>query len=50
MLVAAVVIAVVGIFGFVSAMEIPANLVVDVETDGVLGVENRVVAEHKSIC
>ena len=49
MLVAAVIIAVVGVFGFVGAVEVSANLVVDVEADGVLGVENRLVSEDKNI-
>ena len=49
MLVTAIFIAVMGIFGFVAAMEVPINLVVDVETYGVFGVEERLVAEDESI-
>ena len=49
MLIAAVVVAVVGIFGLVGAMDVPAYLIVDVETHGAFRVEDRVVAEDKCI-
>ncbi len=49
MFVAAVFVVVVGIFSFVAAMEVSAYLIVDVETHGVLGVEDGVVGENKSV-
>ena len=48
-LVAAIIITIVGIFSLVAAMKVPANLIVDVEADGVLGIEDGVVAEDKSV-
>ena len=38
-----------GLFGFVAAMEVSTYLIVDVETYGVLGVEDGVVGENKSV-
>ena len=45
-LVAAIVVAVVSVFRLVAAMEVTHNLIADVETHRVLGVEDGVVAEH----
>ena len=49
MFVAAIIIASVSVFGLVAAMQIPTKLIVDVETHGILVVENGVVTEDKCI-